>query len=171
MDTKFFKKNMNYILMVVGFIAIAYVFYVYNGNKQTNMFTGMTSPTTNNVFTVTPSSPLGNIEGPQATDAKTSMGGSCPKSMLLDPSELLPTDTNSKWNNMNPKGAGQLANINLLSAGFTIGENTVGNTLRNANLQIRSEPPNPQVSVGPWNQSTITPDTTRAPLEIGGSCK
>jgi len=39
--------------------------------------------------------------------------------------------------------------------------------LRNANLQIRSEPPNPQLSVGPWNQSTITPDFLRPPLELG----
>jgi hypothetical protein len=39
--------------------------------------------------------------------------------------------------------------------------------LRNANLQIRSEPPNPQMTVGPWNQSTIEPDFMRPPLEIG----
>ena len=163
---------MNFILMVVGFIAIAYVFYVYNGNKKTNMFTGMTSPTTmKDVFNVSPSSPLGNIEGPQATDATTSMGGSCPKTMLLDPSELLPTDTNSKWNNMNPKGSGQLEGVNLLKAGYNIGEDTIGSTLRNANLQIRSEPANPRSNTGPWNQSTIDPDTMRAPLEIGGGCK
>ena len=40
--------------------------------------------------------------------------------------------------------------------------------LRNANLQLRSEPPNPQVKVSPWLQTTIETDTNRRPLEIGG---
>jgi hypothetical protein len=84
-----------------------------------------------------------------------------------NPSELLPKDTNSQWAQLNPAGKGDLANINLLKAGYHIGIDTVGQTLRNANLQIRSEPPNPQGNVGPWNQSTIEPDTFRPPLEIG----
>ena len=29
-------------------------------------------------------------------------------------------------------------------------------------------PPNPQVKVSPWLQSTIEPDTNRKPMEIGG---
>ena len=39
-------------------------------------------------------------------------------------------------------------------------------SLRNANLQIRSEPPNPQTEVCAWNQSTIGPDQHRRNLEI-----
>lgn len=84
-----------------------------------------------------------------------------------NPSDLLPKDTNSQWAQLNPAGKGDLANINLLKAGYHIGIDTVGQTLRNANLQIRSEPPNPQVNVGPWGQSTITPDLMRIPLELG----
>lgn len=84
-------------------------------------------------------------------------------------SELLPSDQNSKWSDLNPTGGGELVGINLLQAGYHIGIDTIGQTLRNANLQERSEPPNPQVSVGPWNQSTITPDLLRTPLEIGGA--
>jgi hypothetical protein len=38
---------------------------------------------------------------------------------------------------------------------------------RNANYQLRSDVPIPRTDVGPWNQSTILPDQTRAPLEIG----
>ena len=38
---------------------------------------------------------------------------------------------------------------------------------RNANLQLRSEPPNPKNVVCPWMQSTIETDDTRRPLEIG----
>ena len=44
-----------------------------------------------------------------------------------------------------------------------------GESLRNANRQLRSEPANPQVKVSPWIQSTIEPDTNRKPLEIGGN--
>ena len=84
-----------------------------------------------------------------------------------NPADLLPKDTNSQWAQLNPAGKGDLANINLLKAGYHIGIDTVGQTLRNANQQIRSEPPNPQVNVGPWNLSTIEPDFMRAPLEIG----
>ena len=39
-------------------------------------------------------------------------------------------------------------------------------SLRNANLQLRSEPPNPQSQVCPWMQSTIYPEN-RPAMEIG----
>ena len=86
----------------------------------------------------------------------------------LTPSELLPGDANSKWSQVNPSGQGDLADQNFLNAGYHLGVNTVGQTLRNANLQLRSEPPNPQVKVSPWLQTTIEPDTNRRPMEIGG---
>jgi|LauGreSuBDMM15SN_2_FD.fasta_scaffold14127_2 hypothetical protein len=81
--------------------------------------------------------------------------------------DLLPKDTNSEWAQLNPTGLGELSNINLLKSGWQVGVDTMGQSLRNANLQLRSEPPNPQTPVGPWNQSTITPDFMRVPLEIG----
>jgi hypothetical protein len=84
-----------------------------------------------------------------------------------NPADLLPSDANSQWAELNPSGRGELSNINLLKAGAMIGIDTVGQTMRNANLQIRSEPINPQVPTGPWLQSTITPDLMRIPLELG----
>ena len=66
-----------------------------------------------------------------------------------------------------PTGQGELANINLLKAGQLSGIDTVGGTLRNANLQLRSEPPNPRSQVSPWLNSTIEPDLMRVPLELG----
>lgn len=86
---------------------------------------------------------------------------------MQNPADLLPSDNNSEWAKLNPVGQGDLANINLLKAGYHIGIDTVGQTLRNANLQIRSEPANPQVNVSPWMQSTISPDLMRIPLELG----
>jgi hypothetical protein len=92
---------------------------------------------------------------------------SCSQPNIQNPAELLPKDTNSQWAQLNPAGKGELANVNLLKAGYHIGIDSVGQTLRNANLQIRSEPPNPQLYVGPWNLSTIEPDFMRPPLELG----
>jgi hypothetical protein len=92
---------------------------------------------------------------------------SCSAGNIQNPSDLLPKDTNSEWAQLNPSGKGELANINLLKAGYHIGIDTIGQTLRNANQQIRSEPANPQLYVGPWNLSTIEPDFMRTPLELG----
>jgi len=119
---------------------------------------------------VRPSDPNGNEVFASATGVNTSMPGipsSCSKPNVQNPAELLPKDSNSQWAQLNPSGKGELANVNLLKAGYHIGIDTVGQTLRNANLQIRSEPPNPQMNVGPWNQTTIEPDFMRVPLELG----
>jgi hypothetical protein len=119
---------------------------------------------------VRPSDPNGNEVFASANGVQTSMPGipsSCSNSNIQNPAELLPKDSNSQWAQLNPSGKGDLANVNLLKAGYHIGIDTVGQSLRNANLQIRSEPPNPQMNVGPWNQTTIEPDFLRPPLEIG----
>ncbi len=90
------------------------------------------------------------------------------QSQQLSAAELLPNDNSSQWAQVYPTGEGSLKDRNFLQAGYHIGINTVGQTLRNANLQLRSEPPAPQVKVSPWLQSTIEPDLGRKPFEIGG---
>ena len=87
---------------------------------------------------------------------------------VLQSADLLPRDANSLWAQVSPSGQGSLADQNFLTSGFHIGINTVGQTLRNANRQLRSEPLNPQVKVSPWQQTTIEPDINRRPLEIEG---
>ena len=119
---------------------------------------------------VRPADPNGNEVFASANGVQTSLPGvpsSCSTPQIQNPAELLPKDSNSQWAQLNPSGKGELSNINLLKAGYHIGIDTVGQSLRNANLQIRSEPPNPQLSVGPWNLSTIEPDFMRPPLELG----
>jgi hypothetical protein len=84
---------------------------------------------------------------------------------------LLPTDTNSEWAKLNPVGAsqqgGELGGINFLKAGYQIGINTVSQSMRNANQQLRSDPVIPKVATGPWLQSTIENDFMQTPFEIG----
>ncbi len=116
-----------------------------------------------------PAQPLGQNSENASINATTNTHGlppSCAKQEVVDPAELLPKG-NSEFSKLNPMGSGDLKNVSLLKAGWHIGINTVGQSLRNANLQLRSEPPNPQLNVGPWNQTTMSPDMQRRPLEIG----
>jgi len=93
----------------------------------------------------------------------------CKQRAQLDATELLPKSDDSKWVDSLPvQQNSELSGKQFLTAGHNIGINTVGQTLRNANLQLRSEPSNPQMKVSPWLQSTIDPDVQRRPLEIGG---
>ncbi len=60
-----------------------------------------------------------------------------------------------------------LGNQNYLDPRSQIGyPETVGGVLRNANLQVRSEPMNPRTPVSVFNLSTIPPDTMRPKFEI-----
>jgi hypothetical protein len=95
--------------------------------------------------------------------------GNCFPKDSLTAKDLLPSDDSSnKWAQVNPVGKGDIQDQNFVVAGHHIGVNTVGQSLRNANRQLRSEPANPQVKVSPWNQATIDPDVNRKGLEIGG---
>lgn len=133
----------------------------YN-NTQGNNYTKAPTASEESVFSNEVFSSVGGTPS-----SGTPVTSSCSGATKQNPSDLLPKDSNSQWAQLNPSGKGDLANINLLKAGYHIGIDTIGQTLRNANLQIRSEPPNPQLSVGPWNTSTIEPDFMRPPLELG----
>lgn len=88
---------------------------------------------------------------------------------VANPKDLLPNDENSQWAALNPNAAnkGDMGMPDLLKAGQHIGLDTVGQSLRNANLQLRSDPVIAKSDVGPWNQSTIEGDYARVPLELG----
>jgi len=154
-------------LYLILFLVLAFAIYFYSSSKTSlfdSMDTGMAG------------SPSGPVQGPSAgpsvapsapLPSAAAAGPGFALQPVANPSDLLPKDKNSQWAQLNPSGKGELANVNLLRAGYHIGIDTIGQSLRNANLQIRSEPPNPQLYVGPWNQTTIEPDFMRPPLEIG----
>ena len=123
-------------------------------------------------YVAQPANPAGqNEEYARVTGINTTSHGLPPScnagGQMTDPAELLPRDVNSQWAQLNPAGGADFKNVNLLKSGYHIGIDTVGSSLRNANLQERSEPPNPTTPVSPWLNSTIEPDLMRAPLEIG----
>lgn len=98
---------------------------------------------------------------------------SCYPQTPLKPEELLPESESKaiqQFKSASPKADGILA-VNMLDAGYNIGIDSVGQSLRNANRQLRSEPPNPQVNVSPWMNTSIGPDLVRRPLELNESCQ
>ena len=122
---------------------------------------------------VAASEPLGQNSGQLAVQGLGRTPSTCYPQQTLKPEDLLPTDESKaiqEFNNSKPVGEGILQGVNLLDAGYHVGVNTVGQSLRNANQQLRSEPPNPQVSVSPWLNTTIGPDLARKPLELNESC-
>ena len=161
------------VLLLLAYGVNLFVNYLYSkGNAGNEMMdSNMNRAYQNNNNNVRPSEPLGQNEVfSSANGVQTSQPGlpsSCSQPSIQNPSDLLPKDSNGEWAQLNPAGKGELANVNLLKSGYHIGIDTVGQSLRNANLQIRSEPPNPQLNVGPWNLSTISPDLVRVPLSIG----
>lgn len=113
------------------------------------------------------------VNGPEPLtppNANNAQFQSCFPRDRLTADDLLPKDAaDSKWARLNPSGTGDIHDQNYLTAGYHIGINTVGQSLRNANLQLRSEIPNPQIPVGPWMISTIEPDIRQNTLEIGSA--
>ena len=117
--------------------------------------------------------PLGDNEQFASVSGIKTPTRSCYPQNSLKPDDLLPQDKKNDVNNFNssyPVSEGILKGVNFLEAGYQVGVNTVGQSLRNANQQLRSEPPNPQVNVSPWLNTTIGPDLARRPLEAGEDC-
>lgn len=189
---KIFGKKQNKVMnivLILGVVVIIGLLYRYNGQKglKLDMMTGK------NVFSSTekleqPASdaapagqapesvgsvaPVSTTDGEQFLGVKGLSSGakpdkSCNNQQMMDPKELLPKDGNNEWSSIAPSK--DLKNVHMLNAGHHIGINSVGSSLRNANLQIRSEPVIPQSNVGPWNNTTIEPDNMRRALEIGAS--
>ena len=127
-------------------------------------------PVAENNATVDNSDPTGNEVPASVNDLfKTSnvAPDQCYPTDVLSADDLLPMSKDSTWAQSVPAGQGSLTDQNFLNAGYHLGVNTVGQSLRNANRQIRSDPPCPRRKVSPWNQSTIEKDNNRKALEIG----
>ena len=185
------RKNVKAHHLVALFFLLVIILAIaqYSGSKQSHS-DGMTGSVGSNPnYEQRPTFTTNSLNPPLASGASgvqpndTYSGGSAvmgngnnsglvpnnrPNEKNYDPSQLLPTDVNSDWK-LNPAGNADFQNVNLLKAGHLIGIDTIGSTLRNPNLQIRCEPPNPTTQVSPWQQSTIEPDLMRCNLDIGSN--
>lgn len=178
------------VILIVLAIAILFVL-ITQYNKQSKVSKEQFTKPTPDQIESTPAlfaldAPLVSQEQSSASDVKPSesvstdsyravdfqtestLPSSCFPRDKLTAEDLLPKDAaNSKWAQVAPAGQGDVQNQNFLTAGYMVGIDTVGQTRRNANYQLRSDIPNPRFAVGPWNQSTIEFDTSRRFFEIG----
>ena len=171
---KFFTKDR--VLIVVGFIVLSVVFMYYSSGKtsiidgmNTQEQAGATAPNNQNQATPLKIGNESNAEEKEKEKDKEGFQGYCTQD-VANPSELLPKDDNSQWASLNPVSQSNPQMPDLLQAGYHIGLDTVGQTMKNANLQLRSDPVIQKSDIGPWNQSTIEPDLMRVPLEVGSTC-
>lgn len=166
--SKFF--TIERVVLITVFLVLAFGLYSYSGSKSIrldSMATGETMSKPTSVPVVDSSSTSPTTPGP-TSDVSTSklLSGHTAQS-VTSPQELLPKDQNSQWATLNPVSQGNIVTPDLLQAGYHIGLDTIGQTLRNANLQVRSDPVIEKSNIGPWNQSTMEPDLGRVPLEVG----
>lgn len=172
--SKFFTKQLVFTVILLVFLAIVLLYYT--GSKSLvvdNMDTGYSQVTTgsssSNVLGIP--APIAASIPSSTVSAASPVGGNANGNYSLqpvaNPSDLLPSDSNSDWGTFNNINQTNIATPDLLQAGYHIGLDTIGQTLRNANLQLRSDPIIPKKDVGPWQMSTIEPDYGRVPLEVG----
>lgn len=153
------------IVLLVIVLVVVWLLYSYSNTKM-NVFDKMSDgkKSEDKQPTVKETSAQNIVPAP----APAVNGGYSAQS-VANPTDLLPQDKNSEWAALNPvaMNQGNVAMPDLLQAGYHIGLDTIGQTLRNANLQLRSDPVIKKADIGPWNQSTIEPDLARVPLEVG----
>jgi hypothetical protein len=176
--SKFFTNQR--IIMLVIFLVLAWALLMYSGVKKLNLdsMTNVDNFATPSyggedmTFESTPAT-VSESDSESFSAAVTPQYDVTPQQYasqpVANPNELLPNDQNSAWAALNPNSLkqGDVLMPDLLQAGYHIGLDTIGQTLRNANLQLRSDPVIQRSQVGPWNQSTIEPDLGRVPLELG----
>jgi hypothetical protein len=172
--SKFFGKRW---LPIIAILLVCFALVSYSGSKST-ILDRMTS---GGGAAPAPATMLGPIAPPAAVlAAGPAPGGSgailaasagaanaASAGSVASPSDLLPKDSNSQWSEMNPVSQGDIALPDLLQAGYHVGLNSIGQTLKNPNLQLRSDPIIEKSDVGPWNNSTFEADYGRVPMELG----
>ncbi len=152
-----FTKNSSQIMIIIVLFAVIFGLGTMSYSSAKNsVYDQMTAGTAGTTYTNEPTAPL----APASTTGYALQP-------VASPSDLLPTDSNASWGGLNSINQQNIAMPDLLQAGYHIGLDTIGQTLRNANYQLRSDPVIPKSDVGPWNQSTIEGDYGRVPLELG----
>lgn len=153
--SKFFTNDKIMLLLVLAILAFA--IYSYGMQKdfiRDNM-----------------ESPGGEPEEDETGEVSVPVDGTDPGTeeppAMEDTTNLLPKTEGFDTCNFATVDAKNIQAPDLLEAGYHIGLDTIGQSLRNANQQLRSDPVISKVDVGPWHNSTIEADVTRVPLELG----
>lgn len=167
------------VILLLVFLVVAFVLMYYSGSSKASMSSMYASEGMSNYApdsNLSPSELSANnhimIPSVGVPDGASPVQGGSGYSALdtADPADLLPSDVNNAWSQLNPTAQGDIRNPDLLQAGYLIGLDTIGQTLRIPNYQLRADPIIPKQNVGPWNQAPdVDPDYGRVPLDAGCS--
>jgi len=163
-------------MILIGILVVSVMFVVYYSSSKSLVIDRMEDgssqygPKQNKQPSVRQTNAQFVVPAPETAIGSNHAGGYS-QQPIAKPSDLLPQDHNSQWAALNPSALNHGGMPDLLQAGYFIGLDSIGQTLKNANLQLRSDPIIPKQDVGPWNHSTIEPDLGRVPLEIGVGCQ
>ena len=150
--------TVNKVMIILFALITIWLLTQYSGDKFTNIDAMETGIST-----------AAGDSAPADKTPEVAVGAAQALGTIANPNELLPVDQNSQWAALNPvnMSQGNILNGDMLQAGYHIGLDTIGQSMKKANLQLRSDPIIPKQDVGPWNQSTYEPDYARVPLEVG----
>ena len=176
--SNFIKSNGMWIFIVVVIVLIIWALNNYSGKKGLNRdgYAGSSvKPAAASGSFAQSNQQLGGSGACMTTNGSvpstvSANPGNYVAQLVANPADLLPKDQNSEWSKLNPISNSNPMIPDLLQAGSLIGLDTIGQTLKNANLQLRSDPVIVKQNVGPWNNSTYEPDLGRVPLELGCAC-
>lgn len=163
----FYEKNKQIINVVLfGIIALLVLNYMFSSEGLEDVVAPVEAPADKEAPIVEAKEvvmPIDDEDLAPIPESQTKVGE-------IQPADLLPMSQDVvNFTQQFADGAVDLKDKNFLIAGYNIGINTVSSSLKNANLQLRSDPYIPREDTGPWNQSTIMSSdlTNRKPLEIG----
>jgi hypothetical protein len=151
--TKMLKSiKTKHIVMVLLALVVLYLLYAYGSLKFLKM------------DTLDGSQPQEEEAAVPEVTAESPVETGYAKQATATASDLMPLSTSDKFSNDLTVGLEQNVSSGMLTAGQMIG--TVSQVNKNPNLQVRSEDANPMVETGPWNKSSIVPDTSKRTFEI-----
>jgi len=78
---------------------------------------------------------------------------------LFDIQKMLPQETEDWFDTVPLQSTKKIQGTHLLHPKTHMGVNTVGSSLKNATHDMRGDVPCPKISISPWGNSTIEPDT------------
>jgi hypothetical protein len=154
---KFF--TMEKVIMFVALAILAYMLFAYGNNKDLVMDSMSNYAAMGDVAVEE-----NEVVAPKPVETNNAV------SKVANPDDLLPSDANAQWSSLNPSSVDKSKGVmapDLLQAGHHIGLDSVGQSLRNSNQQLRNDPVIQKQDIGPWNQSTIEGDSMRKSLEVG----
>ena len=146
--SKFFTNQRIMIVLVIAILGFALYSYGFQKDLIQDNMEGEMGPM--------PEMPEQAMESEETKDTMKGM------KQATKPADLLPNDVNDNFSDFTGDIKKNIQAPDLLTAGANMG--TIGQSLRNANQQLRADPVIEKTLQCPWNNSTIEADTSRKPL-------